>query len=112
MVKMDSLSSNVLNTISDRTGKDITGEVEVDASDVDICKIEELVPSSTPITIPYVEIYRTNELEFVPYFSPYNVGVSSDGSDSSSDSVSASDTDTINNDGSSDSSDSNSVASN
>lgn len=44
---------------------------------------EEIVPSTTPLTIPYLEIYRTNELEYVPYQSPYTSSSSDsgDGSD-------------------------------
>ena len=33
--------------------------------------VEEIVPSSTPLIIPYFEVYRTNELEYVEYVSPY-----------------------------------------
>lgn len=33
--------------------------------------MEEIVPSSIPLTIPYFEVYRTNELEYVEYQSPY-----------------------------------------
>jgi len=33
--------------------------------------LEEIVPSTTPLTIPYLEIYRTNELEYQEYQSPY-----------------------------------------
>lgn len=79
------------NTTSDTSGEDITDEIEVDANEVKMFSVEELVPSSTPMTVPYLEIYRTNELEFIPYISPYNVGVSS--SDSSEDSSSDSGTD-------------------
>lgn len=78
-------SESVANTTSDASGKDITNEIEVDSSEVKIFGIEELVPSSTPITIPYLEVYRTNELEYVPYLSPYNVGIQS--SDSESDDI-------------------------
>ena len=100
----------VENTTSDRTGKDITDEIEVEAEEIDIFSIEELVPSSTPITIPYLEVYRTNELEYVPYMSPYNVGIQSSSSDSTesedtSDSSDSSDTgDETNNDSGTDSS--------
>ena len=94
MVEIDTPSS-VENTTSDTSGKDITNEVEVDKSEVEIFKIEELAPSSAPLTIPYLEIYRTNELEYIPYLSPYNVGVSTSDSDSESDS---SDTDLSNTD--------------
>lgn len=84
MTETNDSSFKVNNTTSDTTGKDITGEVEVDAEDVKIFKIEELVPSNAPITIPYMEVYRTNELEYIPYMSPYNVGASSSSDDSSS----------------------------
>lgn len=77
----------VNNTTSDKTGKNITNEIEVDKDEVEIFSIEELAPSDTPITVPYLEIYRTNELEYVPYLSKYNVGIQS--SDSSSDSSSS-----------------------
>lgn len=80
------------NTTSDGTGIDITDEFEVDKSDVKLFSVGELVPPSAPITIPYLEVYRTNELEYVPYISPYNVGCSSS-SDSSDSSASDSDTD-------------------
>lgn len=33
--------------------------------------MSEVVPSSVPLTIPYFEVYRTNELEYVEYQSPY-----------------------------------------
>lgn len=33
--------------------------------------IDEIVPESTPLIIPYFEVYRTNELEYVEYESPY-----------------------------------------
>lgn len=103
MVESQNNPSKVDNTTSDRSGLDITGEVEVDATDVKIFSIEALVPSSSPITIPYMEVYRTNELEYVPYISPYNVGASSSDSDSDS-SSSDSNTDT-NTDSNSDNSD-------
>ena len=74
----------VENTTSNVTGNDITNEIGTDNEDIDIFEIEELAPSSYPITIPYVEFYRTNELEYIPYMSPYNVGVSSSDSSSSS----------------------------
>lgn len=90
--------SYVDNTTSNPTGKDVTKDFEVDKSEVDIYSIDELVPNSSPLTIPYLEIYRTNELEYVPYLSPYNVGVSSD---TSSDSSSSSNTSTNGTDGSS-----------
>ena len=93
MVELNGLSDNVINTISDRTGEDITDEIELDVDDVKICKISELVPSSTPITIPYMEIFRTNELEFIPYISPYNVGAQSDSSTDTGDDMSVSSTD-------------------
>ena len=80
------------NTTSDGTGIDITDEFEVDKSDVKLFSINELVPPSAPITIPYLEVYRTNELEYVPYISPYNIGCSSS-SDSSDSSSTDSDTD-------------------
>lgn len=111
---------NVENTTSDTTGKNITNEVEVDKDDVKIFKVEELVPSNAPITVPYMEVYRTNELEYIPYMSPYNVGASSSsddssssdtGTDTSSDS-SSSDTDTNSSDNNSDSSDSDDSSSN
>lgn len=83
------------NTTSDYTGFDITDEIEVDKDKVEIYGIKELVPVGTPITVPYLEIYRTNELEYVPYISPYNVGCSSssdtDDSSSSGDSSESSD---------------------
>ena len=79
---LNEFSEKVENTTSNVLGEDITDEVEVDKSEVDIYGIRELVPSSAPITIPYMEVYRTNELEYVPYLSPYNVGASSDSSDS------------------------------
>ena len=44
--------------------------------------IDELVPSTTPLTIPYLEIYRTNELEYQEYQSPY---LNQDSGDSSGD---------------------------
>jgi hypothetical protein len=84
MTDLNNLPYKVENTTSDTTGKDITNEVEVDDDEVKIFKIEELVPSSTPLTVPYLEVYRTNELEYIPYMSPYNVGVSSSSDDSSS----------------------------
>ena len=93
MVELNGLSDNVINTISDKTGEDITDEIELDVDDVKICKISELVPSSTPITIPYMEIFRTNELEFIPYISPYNVGAQSDSSTDTGDDMSVSSTD-------------------
>ena len=44
---------------------------------------EELVPQSVPLTIPYFEVYRTNELEYVEYQSPFlNQSDSSSGGDS------------------------------
>lgn len=51
--------------------------------------VEEMVPSSTPLIIPYFEVYRTNELEYVEYVSPYTSqggeesGSESEGSDGS-----------------------------
>ena len=33
--------------------------------------IDEIVPRNTPLIIPYFEAYRTNELEYVEYQSPY-----------------------------------------
>jgi len=112
MTETNDSSFNVNNTTSDTTGKNITGEVEVDAEDVKIFKIEELVPSNAPITIPYMEVYRTNELEYIPYISPYNVGASSSSDDSSSDTgtdtssdSNSSDTDTNNSDSNSNSDD-------
>lgn len=86
------IKDKVENTTSNDTGKDITNEIEVDGDEVEIYSIEELVPSSVPITIPYLEIYRTNELEYIPYISPYNVGCSSTSDDSSSSSDSSSET--------------------
>ena len=114
---------NVENTTSDTTGKDITNEVEVDKKNVKILKVEELVPSNAPITVPYMEVYRTNELEYIPYMSPYNVGASSSsddsnssssdtGTDTSSDNSNSSDTDTNSNDNNSDSSNSDDSSSN
>ena len=47
---------------------------------------EEIVPSSTPLTIPYFEVYRTNELEYTPYQSPYLNQSSTSSGDGSSDS--------------------------
>ena len=82
--------SKVDNTTSDSSGLDITDEVEGDISDVNIYSISQLVPSSAPITVPYLEVYRTNELEYVPYISPYNVGASSSSDDSSSSSTDSS----------------------
>ena len=42
--------------------------------------MSEVVPSSVPLTIPYFEVYRTNELEYVEYESPYlNQSSDSDG---------------------------------
>lgn len=91
-VKSDDISSyfvrkdKVDNTTSDTTGKDITKEVEEDIGKVEMYSIDELAPISIPLTIPYLEIYRTNELEYVPYKSPYNVGIqSTDTSDTSTD---------------------------
>lgn len=87
----------VENTTSNTTGKDVTNEIEPNEEEVDIFSIEELAPSSIPITIPYFEIYRTNELEYIPYISPYNVGCASASEDSSSSSDSSSEnTDTEN----------------
>lgn len=80
----------VENTTSDTTGKDITKEVEADIDKVEMYSVDELAPISIPVTIPYLEIYRTNELEYVPYKSPYNVGIQSS---SSSDDSSLSSTD-------------------
>ena len=92
---------SVENTTSDGVGNDISNGVEVDESEVKLFSIEELVPSSTPITIPYLEIFRTNELEYVPYISPYNVGILSsdenemeDISDTESSDTESSDSDT------------------
>ena len=78
------MPENVDNTTSNRLGKDITKEIQVNPEDVKICDVEELAPSSSPITVPYLEIYRTNELEYIPYISPYNVGVGAGSSDDSS----------------------------
>ena len=92
--KNDDISSyfvrkdKVENTTSDTTGKDITKEVEEDIDKVEMYSVDELAPISIPITIPYLEIYRTNELEYIPYKSPYNVGIQS--SSSSEDSSSSS----------------------
>ena len=92
--KNDDISSyfvrkdKVENTTSDTTGKDITKEVEEDIGKVEMYSVDELAPISIPITIPYLEIYRTNELEYIPYKSPYNVGIQS--SSSSEDSSSSS----------------------
>ena len=102
IVKND--EDKVENTTSDGTGKDITDELK-DADEVKIYTIEELVPSSVPITVPYLEIYRTNELEYIPYMSPYNVGVGASSSDDSGSSDSGSE------DGSSDESSSDSSGS-
>ena len=33
--------------------------------------VDEIVPSSVPLIIPYFEVYRTNELEYVDYISPF-----------------------------------------
>lgn len=97
MVSTD--EEKVKNTTSDGSGKDITNEVEVDEDEVEIFSVEELVPDSTPITVPYLELYRTNELEYVPYMSPYNVGIQSDSSDTSDTSASDTPTDENNADG-------------
>lgn len=94
MVVNDITEDKVENTTSDKGGKDITGEVEVDADEVDMYSIEDLAPSSYPMTIPYLEIYRTNELEYVPYISPYNVGVSSSSDTDTSSDTSTTDTNT------------------
>lgn len=83
----------VENTTSDGTGTDITSEIEVDKDEVKIYDIEQLVPSSTPITVPYLEIYRTNELEYIPYISPYNIGVQSSDTEESGDTTSEETTD-------------------
>ena len=80
----NSAKSSADKTTSDGSGKDITKELEVNPDDVEIFKVEELAPPGAPITIPYLEVYRTNELEYIPYMSPYNVGVSSSSSDTSS----------------------------
>ena len=89
---VSAISDTANNTTSDNSGRDITNEVEVDKSDVDIYSIEELVPSSVTITVPYLEIYRTNELEYIPYISPYNTGVQSTSSTDTSSSDTSSDT--------------------
>ena len=86
----NSAKSSADKTTSDGSGKDITNELEVNPDDVEIFKVEELAPPGAPITIPYLEVYRTNELEYIPYMSPYNVGVSSSSSDTSSSSSSTS----------------------
>lgn len=116
MPNLDKMSFNVENTTSDTTGKDITDEVELNEEDVKIFKVRELAPSGAPITIPYLEVYRTNELEYVPYMSPYNVGASSSDSSDSGDSSNNTDSDSstdsesgsTDNDNSSDNSDENS----
>ena len=87
------VKNKVENTTSNPTGKDITYEVEPEKGEVEIYSIEALAPSSIPINVPYLEIYRTNELEYIPYISPYNTGVQS-----SSDSEDSSSTDTTNTD--------------
>lgn len=68
---------NVENTTSDKTGKDITKEISPDYKDVKMYSVDELAPNTIPVTIPYLEIYRTNELEYIPYKSPYNIGIQS-----------------------------------
>lgn len=51
--------------------------------------MSEIVPSSVPLTIPYFEVYRTNELEYVEYESPYlNQSSDSDGGSQESESES------------------------
>ena len=80
----NSAKSSADKTTSDGSGKDITKELEVNPDDVEIFKVEELAPPGAPITVPYLEVYRTNELEYIPYMSPYNVGVTSSSSDTSS----------------------------
>ena len=107
MTDLNNLPYKVENTTSDTTGKDITNEVEVDDDEVKIFKIEELVPSSTPLTVPYLEVYRTNELEYIPYMSPYNVGVSSSSDDSSSSDTGTDTSSDTNSDTNSDSSNNN-----
>lgn len=87
----------VENTTSDTTGKDITKEVEADIDKVEMYSVDELAPISIPITIPYLEIYRTNELEYVPYKSPYNVGIQSSSSSDSSSSSSSTDSEGLGN---------------
>ena len=54
--------------------------------------IEELATSSVPHTIPYLEVYRTNEVMYRPYKSPYLTEISTNGGsdDSSSDTSSSS----------------------
>ena len=111
-VKNDDISSyfvrkdKVDNTTSDTTGKDITKEVEEDIGKVEMHSIDELAPISIPLTIPYLEIYRTNELEYVPYKSPYNVGIQS--TDTSEASMDTSTTESTDDSSSTDSEDSSS----
>ena len=97
------------NTTSNTTGKDITDEIEIDKDEVELFSIEELVPSNAPLTVPYLEIYRTNELEYIPYISPYNVGTIS--SSDSGDSDDTASTDTSSTDSNSENSDNNSQSS-
>lgn len=87
----------VENTTSDTTGKDITKEVEADIDKVEMYSVDELAPISIPVTIPYLEIYRTNELEYIPYKSPYNVGIQSSSSSDSSSSSSSTDSEGLGN---------------
>lgn len=62
------------------SNNDKTGTVGQTSDQVSVPHtVDEVVPSSTPLTIPYLEIYRTNELEYVEYQSPYlNQGSTSD----------------------------------
>ena len=51
-----------------------------DKSKVKPYSIEELATTSVPHTIPYLEVYRTNEVMYRPYKSPYLTEISTDGS--------------------------------
>ena len=50
--------------------------------------IEELTAKGVPQTIPYLEVYRTDEVFYRPYTSPYLAGVSTTGTDNTTDSSS------------------------
>ena len=50
--------------------------------------IEELATSSVPHTIPYLEVYRTNEVMYRPYKSPYLTEISTSDSGDSENSAS------------------------
>ena len=57
--------------------------------------IEEVAPSSVPLTIPYFEVYRTNELEYVEYQSPFLNQSSESEGDGDSESEDMEDSETV-----------------